>query len=95
MTNKSSCIKKTKYLVFGVTHLNNILAGDAVGVVKKTVNSVRDSTHSNWNTKSQNIDGGWADQMVLLEQELISSVSDQVCLESQTERNVQGDVSAD
>lgn len=33
--------------------------------------------------------------MVLLEQELISSVSDQVCLESQTERNVQGDVSAD
>lgn len=33
--------------------------------------------------------------MVLLEQEFISSVSNQVCLESQTERNVQGDVSAD
>ncbi len=69
------------------------MTGDAVGVVQETVDCVCDSTHTDRNGKSEDVDCDWTDQMILSEDEIISSIGDQVGLEPQTERNVQGNVS--
>lgn len=71
------------------------MVGNSVGVVQKTINSVGNGAHSDWDAESQDVDGGGAAQMVLDVDHFISSISDQVGLESQTEWNVKGDISTD
>lgn len=83
------------YLILGVTHLNNVLVADSVGVVHQSVHSVSNRAHTHWHAESQNINGSGADQMVLNVCEFISCVSNQISLESQTEWNVQSDVGAE
>lgn len=82
------------YFVFGVAHLNDVLVGNRVSVVHQTVDSVGNSAHSDGDAESQNVDSGWTDQMVWHLHQFISSICDQVSLETQTEWHVQGDIGA-
>lgn len=83
---------KNKYFIFRVWHLDNVLTGNAVSVVQQSVNSVSNSTDTDWDTESKNINSSGADQMVLVVNKFISSISNQVSLVSQTEWNVQGNI---
>lgn len=80
------------YFIFWVWHLDNVLIGDAVGVVEETVDGVGDGSHTDGDTESENVDCCGTDEMVLCIDEIVSCVSDQVGLESETERNIQGNV---
>lgn len=82
-----------KYFILGVTHFDHILVGDRVGVVHEAVDSVGDGAHTDGDAQSQNVDSGRANQVVWHLHEFVSSISHQVCLETQTERYIQGNVS--
>lgn len=68
------------------------MTGDTVGVVEKTINSVCNGAHTNWYRESEDVNSGRTYQVVLCVDKIISRISDQVGLESQTEWDIQGKV---